>query len=492
MDNRRLAIQWFLIGIFAAIVVGPNLLAAPPARTEADSYRITTLPLPDGQILEGGALAFRPDGKLFLATRRGDLWLISNPLSADPKNITWKKFATGLHEPLGLSVVPHGVYVAQRPELSFLRDTNGDDVADEFGTANDRFAVTGDYHEYLYGPARDAQGNLFLTLNVGFGKGPPSSAIYRGCAVRVSPKGALIPWAYGLRSPNGINFSPQGRLYYTDNQGEWVPVCKLQEIRPGEFYGHRPSLKWKPGYRERDDVPVIPPAIWFPYSLSRSATEPVWDTTGNKFGPFAGQCFVGELTNSRIVRVFLEEVDGRMQGACFNFREGFQSGVNRLAFASDGSLFVAQTNRGWGSIGGQPHGLQRVAFTGEMPFEIQSMSVTPGGWKLTFTKPVDRKTAATRTSYFLESYTYHLWSTYGSPEIERRQNEISELTVAEDGLSVHLTVPRRETGRVYHLQVRGLRAADGAELLHPDGYYTLNALPAASDTHPKHASAKSR
>jgi glucose/arabinose dehydrogenase len=458
-------------------VTAPSAVARTTPNFESASYRITTLPLPESESLEGGGLAFRPDGKLLLATRRGDIWLISNPLATDPKQITWKKFGSGLHEPLGLAVSPSGVYVAQRPELSLLRDTNHDNVADIYETANDRFASTGDYHEFVYGPARDKQGNLFLTLNVGFAKGGPSSALYRGCVVRISPNGTLTPWAFGLRSPNGVNVSPDERLYYTDNQGEWIPVCKLQEVRVGEFFGHRSSLKWKPGYREGDTVPVTPPTIWFPYSLSRSATEPVWDTTGKKFGPFAGQCFVGELTSSRIVRVFLEEVGGRMQGACFNFRDGFQSGVNRLAFAADGSLFVAQTNRGWGSIGGQPHGLQRVAYTGVVPFEIHSMSVTPTGWKLTFTKPVDRQKAADRSTWFLESYTYHLWATYGSPEIERRPNEITEITGSPDGLTVDLHVPQRTTGRVYHLQARALRSADGSDLLHPDGYYTLNNLP---------------
>ena len=57
--------------------------------------------------------------------------------------------------------------------------------------------------------------------------------------MKITPKGEMIPWAYGLRSPNGVNFAPDGRLYFTDNQGEWVPACKLHEVRQGEFYGHR-------------------------------------------------------------------------------------------------------------------------------------------------------------------------------------------------------------------------------------------------------------
>ena len=180
-----------------------------------------------------------------------------------------------------------------------------------------------------------------------------------------------------------------------------------------------------------------------------STSEPVWDTSGGKFGPFAGQAFVGELTNSLVMRACLEEVNGRMQGACFEFRRGFQCGVNRLAFAPDGSLFVAETNRGWGSVGGQPHGLQRIRYTGHLPFEMHSLNITPTGWTVRFTKPIDLQKAADPATYFLDSYTYHYHATYGSPEIERKQNEITAIDVASDGLSVHLTVPAaREAPRL--------------------------------------------
>ena len=200
----------------------------------------------------------------------------------------------------------------------------------------------------------------------------------------------MIPWAYGLRSPNGLNFSPDGRLYFTDNQGEWIPACKLQEIRQGEFYGHMASVRWWPGKKDGDRPPMTPPAIWFPYfSMCRSSSQPVWDTTGGKFGPFAGECFIGELTQLLVMRANLEEVKGRMQGCVFLFRSGFRSGPNRLAFAPDGSLMVAETNRGWGSVGGQSFALERVVYTGKLPFEMHSMTITPTGWDVHFTKPVD-------------------------------------------------------------------------------------------------------
>jgi hypothetical protein len=295
----------------------------------------------------------------------------------------------------------------------------------------------------------------------------------------------MIPWAFGLRSPNGVSFSPDGRLYYCDNQGEWVAACKMHEIRQNEFYGHAGSLRWwngpklEPDPQHKDMPKMTPPVLWFPYSMSKSTTEPIWDTTEGKFGPFAGQALIGELTNSLIMRANLEEVKGRMQGACFLFRKGFQCGVNRLAFAPDGSLFVAQTNRGWGSLGGRPHGLDRVIYTGKPPFEMHSMKITPKGWDVTFTQPVDKSIAAMAGSYFLESYTYHHWQTYGSPEIDRKQHEPAEIKVSEDGKTVSLTVAERPKLRVYHLQLKGIKSAAGETILpgHEHAYYTMNDVP---------------
>ena len=450
----------------------------PATEGEAAYYRIETLPLPEGEAIEGGGLAFRPDGKLYVATRRGDVFLVSNPTSDDPAQITMRPYIRGLHEVLGLTNFGDDLYLVQRPEITLVHDTKGTGTADEFITVCDKFGLSGDYHEFIYGPARDKDGNLFISLNVGFGGGHQSKVPYRGFCLKVTPKGEMIPWAYGLRSPNGIGISPDGRLYYTDNQGEWIPACKLQEVRQGEFYGHAASVRWWPGKKDGEMPEMTQPTIWFPYyTMSRSATQPVWDTSGGKFGPFDGQCIVGELTESLLMRCNLEEVKGRMQGCVFLFRKGFECGPNRLAFAPDGSLFVAETNRGWGSVGGQPFGLQRVVWTGRVPPEIHSMCITPTGWDVHFTLPVDKAKAASAATYFLESYTYHHWSTYGSPEIDKKENAITAIRVSADGKTVSIDVPKRDKQHVFHLQLKGLTTADGTPLLHADAYYTMNETP---------------
>ena len=166
-----------------------------------------------------------------------------------------------------------------------------------------------------------------------------------------------------------------------------------------------------------------------------------------------------------------------MQGACFNFRTGFQSGVNRLAFAPDGSLMVGETNRGWGSLGGQTHGLQRVVYTGRAPLEILSMNITPDGWLVKFTKPLDARQAAQPEA--LVPGVLHL-SLLGHVRVAgdraARKQDRGHRDRRRRALA-RIVVPQRDERRVYHLQLKDVTAADGAKLLHPDAYYTLNELP---------------
>ncbi len=476
--------------------------ATTNVKGESNHYKLVTIPLPPDCVLEVGGLAFRPDGKLLACTRRGEVWLIDNPTADNPADVKMTKFATGLHEALGLYVETNNVvYAVQRAELTKLVDSDGDGKADEYQTVCDKWGVSGDYHEFAFGPARDKQGNFFIPLNVGFGGGHQAKAPWRGWCVKVSPDGkSMEPFAYGLRSPNGINFSPEGDLFYCDNQGEWVVTNKMHHVKKGQFFGHQAGLRWvkdspfagkvpdkvASGMRydgvnkagEQTDVfpELSPPCIWFPYGrMGKSATEPVWDTTGGKFGPFAGQCFVGDQTNSVVMRVALEKVDGEYQGACFPFRSGLQCGVNRLAFAPDGSMFAGQTNRGWGSLGGKPYGLQRLVYTGVEPFEVHHINLTKEGFSLTFTKPLDAESLG-KKPVSVSSFTYVYNSNYGGPEIDTRAEPVGAATLSDDGKTLSVPVENLRRGRVYEFRLDGPKSRAGEGVLHPEAYYTLNYL----------------
>jgi hypothetical protein len=210
--------------------------------------------------------------------------------------------------------------------------------------------------------------------------------------------------------------------------------------------------------------------------MGQSASGIQNDGTAGKFGPFQNQLFVGDQTWSTVMRVYLEQVNGVYQGACFPFREGFDSGTLSLELASDGTLFVGGTDRGWGARGGKPFALQRMNWSGKTPFEIHEMHVKPDGFELTFTEPVDPETAGKVESYQFRTFTYIYQSNYGSPEVDATTPAIEKVTVAADGRSVRLKTALN-LGHLHELKPTGVRSKAGQPLLHPLAYYTLNEIP---------------
>lgn len=464
---------------------------------EDDYYKLTPLPIPDDIVLEAGGLELLPDGKLAVSTRRGDIYFVENPHAENLDDVKYHQFAGGLHEVLGLAWRDGWLYATQRCEVSRLKDENGDGRADLFENVSDGWEISGDYHEYAFGSKFDRDGNMWVTLCL---TGSFSSdVLFRGWCLRITPDGRAIPTVSGLRSPGGVGMNAEGDMFYTDNQGPWNGTCSLKWLRPGKFVGHPGGNKWyehpsavaamgkrpadpQSGSRimvEAKKIPEFePPAVFFPYNkMGQSAAGIVCDLTGGKFGPFEKQLFVGDQTHSTVMRVFLEKVDGHYQGACFPFRQGFGSGSLSLQMSPSGALFVGGTSRGWGARGGKPYSLDRLTWTGAVPFEIHEMRARPDGFELTFTKPVDPATAGDVKSYDLQTYTYIYQGAYGSPEVDQTRPTITKVDVASDGLSVRLTVNGLQEGHVHELAAKGVRSKAGGPLLHSVAYYTLNYIP---------------
>jgi len=468
------------------------------AAEEEDYYKLITIPVPEGVVLEVGGLAALPNHRLVATTRRGEVWIIDGAYEDPPVNVKFKRFAYGLHEPLGVKYRDGAFYVMQRTELTRLRDLDGDDVADEYTTLATGWGVTGAYHEYAYGPVFDRDGNMIVTLNCTMGDKLNKNDTWRGWSLRIKPDGTWEPWSAGMRSPSGLGTNSAGDVFYTDQQGTWMGTCPLTQIERGDFHGYAekqvtrtfelPQSPIKPmKIVEKVPIPVaakeVPhlklPAVWLPYrKMGQSATDVLCDTTAGKFGPFADQMFIGEFTLSMVLRVFLEKVDGKYQGAVFRFREGFQCGPFRETFGEDGSMFVGQTNRGWNSLGTKSYGLQRMVWTGKTPFEIQKMEAASDGFVLTFTQDVDPATAGDAKSYTMSSYTYEYHATYGSEEIDPRKLTIASAKVL-DARRVKLTVDGLRPMYVHELEAAGVKSTGGETLLHDVGCYTLNRIPAA-------------
>jgi hypothetical protein len=345
----------------------------------------------------------------------------------------------------------------------------------------------------------DKNGDVWVTLNLDIGDGANNAAPWRGWGVRLKSDGTVEPMCAGMRSPCGLGANAEGDLFFTDQQGNWIPTNSLHHLRKGVFYGNpegmapaaAPDSPVTPLAMKIVDEPypealaklpqLVPPAVWFPYgTMGRSRTGIKPDTTQGKFGPYAGQLFIGEFTTSKVGRVFLEKVDGEYQGACFPFLEGFPCAVMQAEFGPDGSMFIGMSNRGWSSLGSAAYGLQRVRWTGETPFEVKEMRATPDGFELTFTSPVDPDTATDFASYEMTSFTYPLHSAYGGDEILKQSVPVRRAIVSEDRLRITLTCDGLRPFFVHALRYQGVRSDNGEKPWHDLAYYTLNRIPGSN------------
>ncbi len=486
------------------------LAATLHGQVPSSSYKVETVRGPRGIKHEVASIDFAPDGKLYAAFRRGYIY------SFDPKSETWRKFAEGLHTPLGIMAGDKNeLFVAQVPELTRVVDTDDDGTADLFETITDGWGLSGNYHEYIAGPIRDPEGNFYISLGLASGNADPREPVrgelsrqprvapapvegkvnkishyspvpYRGCALKIDAKsGTVSTFACGFRQPNGLVMSPQGDIFAVDNQGGWVGTSPLHHVTENAFHGHPASLPWHPDFLGADpieaDVAELDarrkrPAILFPQNdMGGSTAQPLFDLTDGAFGPYAGQLFLAEWTYPRIYRVFFEKVQGEWQGAAFPFIDGngLRMANNRLAFSPDGkALYVAQTSRIWGST----EGLQRVVFQDRVPFDILSMELTDTGFDLTFTKPVDRDSAGQVLNYSFTHYYYLYHSTYGSPKTDVTPIRVVSAEVSADGLRVSLALDKLVAGRVFDLRPSDIVSAEGEQLVTAMAAYTLNRL----------------
>ncbi|MDQ0965233.1 cytochrome c551/c552/glucose/arabinose dehydrogenase [Flavobacterium sp. W4I14] len=501
------------------ILMSISCFAQAESPKEDDYFKIMKVPAPEGAILEVGGLCTLPNGDLGVTTRRGDVFIVKNPSSSKP---TFQKFASGLHEVLGLAYKNGSFYCVQRGELTKMTDTDNDGVADDFETIY-AWPLSGNYHEYSFGPKLAADGSFFVTLNLGFPPtwwNPTSMVPWRGWALHIFEDGRVEPWAAGMRSPCGISMIDD-QLFYTDNQGDWVGSGSIMQVKKGAFMGHPASLVWanlpqspikltteqffaknetkmiydskgnsvKPEndvnakvVTEMDMKKNFPelqiPAVWLPHGILGISNSEIVKIPQGSFGPFAGQLLVGDQGQSMVSRVFMEKINGEYQGAAWPFRSGFQSGIVRLAWGKDGSLFAGETNRGWGSAGEATEGIQRLVWNNKIPFEMRSIKAMPDGFEIAFTKPVDKKYALDLASYSVESFIYKYHSVYGSPPVNSQKCNVKGVRVSADGLTARIIVAGLRKGYIHNITLDGIRSQENYySLVHPTAYYTLNNIP---------------
>jgi mono/diheme cytochrome c family protein len=399
-------------------------------------YVIDTLTLPfenpwNALLFTAGHDFFR-DGTAAICTLHGDVWTVSG-IDRELKQLRWRRYATGLSQPLGLKIVDDRVYVINRTQLTRLHDHNGDGEADQYECFNNDNFTTPGSHDYVTCLETDQAGNFYYIHA-------------RTGVMKISPDGKRSESiADGFRNPNGMGVSPDGTVTAAPQQGQWTPQSSLIVVRQGGYYGYggpRTSPERPSGW----DLPMC----FIPHTMDNSGGGQVW-VQSDRWGPLAGRMLHLSYGQCRILLAVEEESSGGeiIQGGVIEFPTtpgDFESGIMRGRFRpQDGQLYVSGL-RGWQTRAIRDGCFQRVRYTGgpvHLPTEVKTYQ---NGIQLTFTEPLDPDTATDPDNYFVSQWNY-LWSAaYGSPDfsVERPQEQgrdevaVVSATLLEDGRSVFL------------------------------------------------------
>lgn len=417
---------------------------------------------------------FFSNGDIAVCTIDGDVWRVSG-VDDKLQKLTWKRYATGLFQPLGLRIVKDQVYVLGRDQITRLYDINGNQEADFYQCFNNQCKIGKHVHEFATGLETDPQGNFY------FVKGHGANNEHAGTLLKVSADGSdLEVVATGFRWPNGSGAGPNGELTVADQQGTWVPSSRIDLIKKGGFYGFMNAHQ-----RPKDQAPkgYDGPLCWIPHKVDNSCGGQTWNTS-DKWGPFKGHMVHCSYGKCHLFMVLQENIDGVDQAGVFRFPFKFQSGGMRARFSPhDGQLYVSGL-KGWQTSGAKDGCLQRVRYTGAKVALPKSLHVHKNGIRVGFTQELDKELAEDLDSWQLEQWNYRWTKAYGSKEFKlsdpsKTGHDPVEVTAARllpNKREVFLTIPN--LGPVMQMKIHyDLETTDGDEMI-GDLHNTIHALAA--------------
>ena len=446
-----------------------------------------TLPNPNpwNSYLRLSGVDFLSDGRAAVASLSGDIWLVSG-IGETPGELSWKRYATGLNQPLGIRVVEDQIYVTGRDQITRLHDRNGDDEADFYENFNNEVMAATNFHAFNLNLETDSQGNFYFAKATPWppevrGAGPPRAAEitpHHGVLFRLSPDGSTLEIvATGLRNPNGLAISPDDVIVYPDNEGNWVPTSKVLRIEEGGFHGFVPSA-------QHVAVPDTPPApiVWIPHFVDNSPGSPVWITSEAWPTELQGSLMLTSYGRANLSLLLTEEVGGVMQGGLLNLPLEFKSGTMRARFHEDGHLYIAGMTS-WQSIGQDSGSLHRVRYTGQPLYLPVGLHVKHNGIQLRFSDALDPEKAADASNYTIEQWNYKWIPNYGSPPYSVKNPdtvgtdivEVQSISLSEDNKTVFLEIPGIQPVMAMSI-LYSLAAEDGTEMRH-ELFSTINRVP---------------
>ncbi|MDG4825173.1 discoidin domain-containing protein [Asanoa sp. WMMD1127] len=457
-----------------------------PLTSVHPNFTLTNL-RPNGFQPKVTGMDWLPDGRLVISTwggsdqsgtsQDGEVHILANTGGAtSPGNVSTKRIASALKEPMGLKVVNGVVYVSEKQRLTRLVDTTGDEVADQYQTVA-TWPYGGNFHEFAFGLLyQDGffYVNLSVSINYGGNTTDPQPAASRGTTIKINASNGAVQYvAGGLRTPHGIGWGPENGIFVTDNQGGYQPASKLLHIKQGRFFNH--YLNPQGPY---DNAPVSQPVLWLPQNeIGNSPSTPMYLTSGL----YNGQFLIGDVTYGGLQRAFVEKVNGEYQGALYRMTQGLEAGVSEVNVGPDGAIYVGGLGAGgnWGQAGKLDHGLQKLTPNGANHFDMLATRATSNGFEIEYTQPLSAATASALASkYRVKQWRYVPTAAYGGPKIDEETLSVSAATLSADGKKVTLVVNGLKAGRVVHIRSpRPFAASNGQSLWSTEVWYTLNNIP---------------
>ncbi len=461
---------------------------------DLEAYTIDTITLPFDNphralLFVGGHDFFSKPGSAALCTLHGDVWLVEG-LDDDLDSIRWRRYATGLFQPLGLRIVADQVYVLGRDQITRLHDLNEDGEADFYECFNGQAKTSPGGHDFSTCLESDAQGNFYYVSEQG--------------VHRITQDGSqhhII--ATGLRNPNGMSIGPDGTITVAPQEGDWTPASALFEVTEGGYYGYG-------GPRVAPDRPrgYDPPLCWIPRAVDNSTGGQVW-IESDRWGPLRGGLINLSFGQCRMLLTLLEPrqdvlpanwpIQGGarriayagpavspkakyLQGGSLTFPFSFDAGVMRGRFSPhDGQLYVSGL-RGWVSAAVMDGCFQRVRFTGKPVYMPRTVRTLQNGLVLSFAVALEREAAEDPGSFQIQQWNYRYGSDYGSsdykvsdPKAEGHDDmEVHSATLLDDRTVFLETEPLRP---VMQLSVNYVLTATDGTSIRDVYYHTINVVP---------------
>ena len=400
----------------------------------------------------------------------GDVWLIRG-LGEKLGDIRWHRFASGLHEPMGIVIRDEQIYVFDRLGIWRLRDTNGDGEADVHELVCNLFPQSAESREFPNSLKLAPDGAFIIAKG-----GQQASTISKlnGSVLRVAPDGkSYEALGVGFRQPFCSVNPKTGMVMASDQEGNYTPTTPLYIVKGGTYHGFLSELLPK----EKYPAPIDDPLTWIPHPINPSAATQVW-LYGANLGPLNDSLIHVSFNRPELFRVLLNNRETKPQAAVVSVVHDFDLPMlNATVNPADGLLYMTGFQViGWGTTANRVSGLMRMRYTGApcpLPTEVVPMDK---GVLVRFDLPLDPRKAADLTNYSSESWHYKRTYKYGSPHLKADgtpgQDWLapSSVYLSKDGKGIFLGIPDMKP--VQQMRVGWMIAATDGTPVESNAFFT--------------------